>query len=264
MSTAAGLRIEDVTVRFGGVVAVNGVSLVAPGGSITGLIGPNGAGKTTTFNAATGHVTPSSGSVSLGEVRLNGLRPSKRARLGLGRSFQRMELWDGMTVRENVALGPEAHYAGRAPWAMVIGRRSERADIEARTDDALRRCGITHLAGRAAGNLSTGQRRLVELARAMATPFKFLLLDEPSSGLDVEETEAFGAALARFVADSGIGVLLVEHDIALVGAACSYCYVLDFGRLIHDGPTREVLGSDIVRKAYLGSADLEEELTTDA
>jgi len=258
MSAAPDLRIDDVTVRFGGVVAVNGVSLSAPSGSVTGLIGPNGAGKTTTFNAATGLVSPSSGSVWLGDVCLDGLRPSRRARLGLGRSFQRMELWDGMTVRENVALGPEAHYAGRAPWAMVIGRRSERADIEARTDDALRRCGITHLSGRAAGNLSTGQRRLVELARAMATPFQFLLLDEPSSGLDVDETEAFGAALARFVADSGIGVLLVEHDIALVGAICSYCYVLDFGRLIHDGLTREVLGSDIVRKAYLGSADLEE------
>lgn len=262
MTDGPDLRIDDVTVRFGGLVAVDGVSLSAPAGAITGLIGPNGAGKSTTFNAATGFVQLAAGSVWLGERSLDGLRPPQRAQAGLGRSFQRMELWDGMTVRENVALGPEAHYAGRAPWASVIARSSERADIDARADDALERCGIEHLAHRAAGNLSTGQRRLVELARAMATPFRFLLLDEPSSGLDVDETGAFGSALTRYVSDSGIGVLLVEHDIALVDAICSYCYVLDFGKLIHDGPTREVLESDIVKNAYLGSADLE--LTADA
>ena len=264
MTGSPDLRVDGLTVRFSGVIAVHDVSLVAAGGRITGLIGPNGAGKTTTFNAATGVVRPSSGSVHLGEARLDGMRPSKRAQAGLGRSFQRMELWDGMTVRENVALGAEAHFAGRTPWGNVIGRRGEHQEIAARASDALARCGIAKLAGSTVGNLSTGQRRLVELARAMAAPFRFLLLDEPSSGLDVGETETFGDALVGYVAESGIGVLLVEHDIALVSAICDRTYVLDFGRLIHEGPTGEVLSSDIVRKAYLGSAELEAELVGDA
>lgn len=258
MSSRPQLTIDDVTVRFGGIIAVDGVTITAPAGEVTGLIGPNGAGKTTTFNAATGLVKPTNGTVRLGEVRLDGMRPARRAQVGLGRSFQRMELWDGMTVRENVSLGAEAHHAGRRPWSAVLSRASERRDIAARADAAIGRCGIGSIVRKTVGNLSTGQRRLVELARAMATPFEFLLLDEPSSGLDVSETGAFGAALQGFVDDTGVGVLLVEHDIALVAAICRRCYVLDFGKLIHQGETRGVLSSDIVRAAYLGSTAVEE------
>ncbi|GAA0617490.1 hypothetical protein GCM10009547_19670 [Sporichthya brevicatena] len=247
------LEIDGVTVRFGGLVAVSEVTLTAPAGQITGLIGPNGAGKTTTFNACTGVVPAASGSVRLGRTVLDGHGTSKRAARGLGRTFQRMELFDSMTVVENVELGVESFLAAGRPFGQMFCPPGERRKIAARAADALELCGITGLARRTAGDLSTGQRRLVELARAIATPFSFLLLDEPSSGLDPEETEKFGQILLDFVADRGVGILLVEHDMALVSSICSYIYVLDFGRLIHQGPTAEALASPIVLEAYLGT-----------
>jgi ABC-type branched-subunit amino acid transport system ATPase component len=246
------LVVDDVTVRFGGLTAVNGVTLRAPAGQITGLLGPNGAGKTTTFNACTGVVDASGGSVRLGGSRLDGRSTARRASRGLGRTFQRMELFDSMSVAENVALGPEAFLAARRPWAQFRCSRAERRDIDQRAAQAMERCGLTHFAHRVVGDLSTGQRRLVELARAIASPFRFLLLDEPSSGLDVEETEVFAQILREHVAASGIGILLVEHDMALVTAVCSYIYVLDFGQLIFAGTVAETLSSEIVRAAYLG------------
>ncbi len=247
------LEIDGVTVRFGGLVAVSEVTLTAPAGQITGLIGPNGAGKTTTFNACTGVVPAASGSVRLGRTVLDGHGTSKRAARGLGRTFQRMELFDSMTVVENVELGVESFLAAGRPFGQMFCPPGERKKIAARAADALELCGITGLARRTAGDLSTGQRRLVELARAIATPFSFLLLDEPSSGLDPEETEKFGQILLDFVADRGVGILLVEHDMALVSSICTYIYVLDFGRLIHQGPTAEALASPIVLEAYLGT-----------
>lgn len=246
------LAVEHLTVRFGGVVAVDDVTLHAPEGVITGLIGPNGAGKTTTFNACTG-VVAAAGTIRLGDDDLVHLSTPARAARGLGRTFQRMELFDSMTVAENVALGPEAHFAARHPWSQFACGRHERRDINERTRMALERCGIESLMTSRAGDLSTGQRRLVELARAIATPFRFLLLDEPSSGLDVRETERFGEIVTRFVAETGTGILLVEHDMALVAGVCCYIYVLDFGMLIFKGPTSEVLSSEVVRAAYLGS-----------
>ena len=173
--------------------------------------------------------------------------------MGLGRTFQRMELFDSMTVAENVAMGPTALYSSRRPWGQLAAGPSEKRDIQARAELAMERCGIARLAGQTAGNLPTGQRRLVELARALASPFSFLLLDEPSSGLDVGETETFGRILVDFVAEAGIGILLVEHDMALVSAVCSHVYVLEFGRLIYSGPTAETLRSDVVRASYLGT-----------
>jgi ABC-type branched-subunit amino acid transport system ATPase component len=247
------LSVEHLTVRFGGLKAVSDLSLHAAAGIVTGLIGPNGAGKTTTFNACTGFVRATAGSVRLGSVRLDHHGASKRAEMGLGRTFQRMELWDNMTVAENVALGPECFYSGQRPWGHLIASRRQRRDVAQRAEAALDRCEIEHLAGRTVGDVSTGQRRLVELARAMASPFRFLLLDEPSSGLDVAETERFGRILSDFVAETGIGILLVEHDMALVAAVCRYIYVLDFGQLIFSGTTAETLDSDVVRSAYLGT-----------
>jgi len=254
------LVVDSVTVRFGGLVAVCDVSLEAPAGQITGLIGPNGAGKTTTFNACTGVVPTTGGHVRLGDKRLDGHSTAARAGLGLGRTFQRMELFDSMTAGENVALGVESYLAAGRVFGQFFCPPGERRRIQARSRDALEHCGITELSGRTAGDLSTGQRRLVELARAIATPFRFLLLDEPSSGLDPGETETFGAILTDFVRDSGIGILLVEHDMALVSTVCSYIYVLDFGRLIYQGPTAETLRSAVVLDAYLGgeSTELEE------
>jgi ABC-type branched-subunit amino acid transport system ATPase component len=247
------LGIDQVTVRFGGLLAVDNVSITAPAGTITGLIGPNGAGKTTIFNACTGVVPTAAGHIRLADYDLGHHSTSTRASHGLGRTFQRMELFDSMTVAENVALGPEAHFAAGRPWSQLACGRRQRRDIEERAHGAMERCGIRPLARRRAGDLSTGQRRLVELARVIATPFRFILLDEPSSGLDVRETELFGAILTNFVEETGVGLLLVEHDMALVATVCSYIYVLDFGRLIFSGPTSDALASETVRAAYLGS-----------
>jgi ABC-type branched-subunit amino acid transport system ATPase component len=255
-STRPALRLEGVSVRFGGIHAVESLSLTAAPGAITGLIGPNGAGKTTTFNACTGLVRPAEGSVHLGERRLDGASPSKRAKVGLGRTFQRMELWDTLTVRENVALGREALLSGRRVWGQLYGSRRERREVLDAADAALERCGIVQLGGLTAGVISTGQARLVELARAIAGGFEFLLLDEPSSGLDVTETEQFGRVLIDLAESDGIGILLVEHDMALVRRVCRYLYVLDFGRLLIEGPADEVLASDLVRAAYLGSGEV--------
>jgi ABC-type branched-subunit amino acid transport system ATPase component len=254
------LEAAGITVRFGGLLAVNDVSLVAKGATITGLIGPNGAGKTTTFNAMTGVVQPTRGTVHLGEQQLDRLGPAARAQRGLGRTFQRMELFDTMTVADNVAMGPEMLYSGRRAWRHLMSTRRERGEVLERAQDALERAGLTALARRPVGDLSTGQRRLVEIARAMATPFQFLLLDEPSSGLDARETEQFAAILATIVERDGTGILLVEHDMALVRSVCTYAYVLDFGELIFDGPTAEVLRSDLVKAAYLGSEAVEEQV----
>ncbi|HWE68163.1 MAG TPA: ABC transporter ATP-binding protein [Acidimicrobiales bacterium] len=259
------LQVSHATVRFGGLIAVNDVSLNGRAGTITGLIGPNGAGKTTTFNACTGAVPLSSGRVELGAYRLDQHSTSVRASHGLGRTFQRMELYDSMTVSENVALGPEAAYSSRRPWSQLFSPPRQQREIRRRSESAIALCGIGPLRSRIAGDLSTGQRRLVELARAIASPFRFLLLDEPSSGLDPGETERFGQILKGYVDETGIGIVLVEHDMALVAAVCSYIYVLDFGRQIFSGTTEETLRSEIVKASYLGSeaVDADEELDQD-
>jgi ABC-type branched-subunit amino acid transport system ATPase component len=245
--------VDGLTVRFGGHVAVNGLSFAARPGRITGLIGPNGAGKTTTFNACSGLLEPDTGTVRLDGVDITRLSPAARARRGLGRTFQRMELFGSMTVAENIAVGREAGLAGASAVRQIFRRNGEGAAVAEAVDEALQTCGLTALAPRRADALSTGQRRLVELARAYASDFSLLLLDEPSSGLDHEETLAFGEVLAGMVAERGMGLLLVEHDMALVMGICDHLYVLDFGTLIFDGTPDEVRRSDLVRAAYLGS-----------
>ena len=253
MSAAGGLEVDDLRVTFGGLTAVGGISLAAPRGRITALIGPNGAGKTTTFNACSGVIRPTAGTVRFDGDDVVGLSVQARARRGLGRTFQRMELFDSLTVRQNVALGREAGQAGSHPVRQLLARPAERREAEAAAAEAMELCGIASLAGRTAGSLSTGQRRLVELARVLAGRFSLLLLDEPSSGLDGDETEAFGAVLKAVVRERDCGILLVEHDMSLVMGICDYLYVLDFGVLIFEGTPPEVQASDIVRQAYLGS-----------
>ncbi len=253
MGSDRGLVVDSLTVRFGGLVAVDGVSLEAPTGRLTGLIGPNGAGKTTTFNACSGLQRPAAGRIELFGKDVTDLGPPARAQLGLGRTFQRMELFDRMTVAENVAVGREARLAGGRLLGSLIAGRSEHAEIKARTETAITLCGLDQLRDRPASLLSTGQRRLVELARALAGDFAILLLDEPSSGLDPMETEHFGRILQEIVREHGTGILLVEHDMTLVRSVCEYVYVLEFGRLIAQGPTRQVLADEVVRAAYLGS-----------
>ena len=247
-----GLEVQGVTVRYGGHVALLELSLHAPLGAITGLIGPNGAGKTTAFNACSGIIRQSAGKVVLNGQDLTALPPQRRAEAGLGRTFQRMELFDSSTVRENVALGREAFLAGSRPARHLWATRADRAAIEEAADEALSLCAIEALADRWVVDLSTGQRRLVELARAVAADRSVLLLDEPSSGLDQAETERFGEVLVHLVDSKGVGILLVEHDMSLVMRICRDLYVLDFGRLLFTGSTAEVQRSDVVRRAYLG------------
>jgi ABC-type branched-subunit amino acid transport system ATPase component/branched-subunit amino acid ABC-type transport system permease component len=253
----AGLSVRNLTVRFGGHLAVDDVSLEAPMGRITGLIGPNGAGKTTTFNACSGLLKPTAGRVFLSGEDISSRRPAARARRGLGRTFQRMQLFDSMTVAENVSLGREAGLAGAGLLTQVLGRPHDRSALAAAAKDAMRLCGISHLADALASQLSTGQRRMVELARALAGSFDVLLLDEPSSGLDRDETELFGRVLRRVVHERGTAILLVEHDMTLVMDICDYLYVLDFGQMVFQGTPSEVAASDTVRAAYLGSEELE-------
>ena len=254
---ADGLEIRDLSVAYGGNRAVNDVSLAAPLGRITGLIGPNGAGKTTTFNAVSGLLRPSAGTVNLFGVEVTHRPPAVRARMGLGRTFQRMELVNAMPVVTNVAMGAECRLVGSNPLAQVLSSLGQRRDIAAATDAALETCGIGSLAGRTVGTLSTGQRRLVELARVLAGDFHLLCLDEPSSGLDEEETHHFGEILTAVVKERGLGILLVEHDMGLVMAICAQIYVLDFGRLIFSGSATETQASEVVRAAYLGSETVE-------
>jgi ABC-type branched-subunit amino acid transport system ATPase component/branched-subunit amino acid ABC-type transport system permease component len=247
----SGLEVANLSVSYGGVVAVRDVSLKAPVGTITGLVGPNGAGKSTLFAACSGLVKPR------GEVFLNGQvvtkkSPQQRARLGLGRTFQRVELYDSLTVMENVSMGSEALLAGGKPSSQLLAGRGQGKVVTEAVLDAVSIVGIAELAERQVVYLSTGQRRLVELARALAGTYDILLLDEPSSGLDAVETQNFGQALRRAVDERGVGILLVEHDMTLVQAVCSHVYMLEYGSLIFEGTPAEMHQSDVVRAAYLG------------
>jgi ABC-type branched-subunit amino acid transport system ATPase component/ABC-type branched-subunit amino acid transport system permease subunit len=251
---ASGLEIRDLTVRFAGVLAVDKLSLAAPPGAITGLIGPNGAGKTTILNFCSGLVNAASGTVLLNGENLSSMNPPARARRGLGRTFQRVELFESLTVWENVTLGREGGMSGRQPLAHVVATRHQKEVTDRAAAEALELVGVTTLSSRPVTTLSTGEKRLVELARCLSGPYGMLLLDEPSSGLDDGETRHFGEILSHVVRQRGVGVLLVEHDISLVSAVCATVYVLDFGHLIYHGTPADTLESEVVRQAYLGAA----------
>jgi ABC-type branched-subunit amino acid transport system ATPase component/branched-subunit amino acid ABC-type transport system permease component len=251
------LAIRDLTVRFGGLTAVSKLNLVARTGKIAGLIGPNGAGKTTTFNACSGLVRPARGHVMFNGQDVSSLGSAGRARRGLGRTYQHIELWDSMTVAQNVALGREAGFAGRSVLRQFLPKPGDRSKVMEAAADAISLCGLENEADTVVASLPTGKRRLVELARCLAGSFSIVLLDEPSSGLDQYETEMFGRILLRVVEERGIGILLVEHDMRLVMEICAYIYVLDFGQEIFEGTPAEVGASTVVRDAYLGSEALE-------
>jgi len=235
----ASLEVREVTVRFGGNVALDGVSISAEPGVVTGLIGPNGAGKTTLFNVITGLLPPSGGQVVMAGQNLSRVRPSSRARLGMARTFQRLELFTLLSVRENIRVAVDVRKTGGPDPAQFV-------------DDIIRRIGLTDVADARVDSLSTGRARLVELGRALATKPKVLLLDEPASGQDENETEAFGRLL-RELAHEGIAVLLVEHDMQLVMQVCDLIHVLDFGRIIAVGTAGEIQQDEAVLAAYLGT-----------
>ncbi|MHB1446459.1 MAG: ABC transporter ATP-binding protein [Acidimicrobiales bacterium] len=244
------LSVREVTVHFGGVTALSGVDLDVNRGTITGLIGPNGAGKTTLFNVVTGLVTPRSGRVHFDGVDITGWPRHRRGRAGIARTFQRLELFGGLTVRDNLLAAWEAV----VPGAVLGMKRREGRRV---VDEVIEKLGLGDLAGRVAGQLSTGQGRLVELGRALAARPRILLLDEPSSGLDQAETEYFRDLLLGSVGrDTGEpAVLLVEHDVALVMEICDRITVLDFGQRIAEGLPSEVRHDPRVVAAYLGDSD---------
>jgi branched-chain amino acid transport system ATP-binding protein len=233
--------VESIRVRFGGHIALDEVSLTAEEGAVTGLIGPNGAGKTTLFNVITGVQRAERGSVLINGRTVTTLAPHRRARLGLGRTFQRLELFGSLTVHDNIRVAASLH----RQWS------SSRADPGRVASELIERLGLEQLADERSDTLSTGSGRMVELARCLACDPQVLLLDEPASGQDDDETLRFAQVLTELTA-VGMTILLVEHDMELVMNVCRRIHVLDFGQLLASGTPEEIRTDPTVRGAYLG------------
>lgn len=249
------LLAGDITVRFGGLVALEEVSLEVPAGYIAGLIGPNGAGKTTMFNVLTGLQEPTGGRVDYLGQDISRWPPHRRGRAGMARTFQRLALFSRLTVHDNLVASWESSHGGG-----VLGRG--RAERIARVAEVMDLLDLGPVADRQAGELSTGKGRMVELGRALCTDPRVLLLDEPGSGLDAGETAVFSAVLRAIVSGGSDprhqtappAILLVEHDMALVMDVCAAITVLDFGKVIARGTPDQVRADPTVRAAYLGDA----------
>ncbi|MFS3128690.1 ABC transporter ATP-binding protein [Nocardioides sp. Bht2] len=243
--TSALLKVSSVSVRFGGLKALDDVSFTAEPGTITGLIGPNGAGKTTLFNVVAGIQRPSAGRVELGGRNVTTATPQRRASMGLARTFQRLEVFGTLSVRENLLVGAES----RRRWDRSVRPRSV-------ADGLLERLGLTAVASVLADELPTGTQRLVELARALATGPRLLLLDEGASGLDEHETAQMATLLRTLARDDGLTIALVEHDMPFVMGLCDTVVMLDHGQVVALGTPDEVRASEAVQAAYLGSTSV--------
>ncbi|MFD7408634.1 ABC transporter ATP-binding protein [Streptomyces sp. NPDC059866] len=242
------LATENLTVRYGGVLAVDDVSLRVPRGRVVGLIGPNGAGKTSFVDAVTGF-TPSDGRLLLAGARADGWPAHRRARAGLARTWQSMELFADLTARENVQVAAARLTVASVLLDMV---RPGRAALDGRVSVALERAGIRDAADAYPHELSLGQRKLLGVARALAPDPTVLLMDEPAAGLDTDESRALGLRIRDIAAD-GTGVLLIDHDMGLVLDVCDEIYVLEFGKVIAHGTPEEMRRDDRVVAAYLGA-----------
>lgn len=239
------LDVEQVSVSFGGVQALSDVDLAVPEATITGLMGPNGAGKTTLFNVVCGLQAADRGRVLFDGTDISDEKAHRRSRLGIARTFQRLEVFGSMSARDNVLVAAEI----RKSWDRHA------PDPQLVADETVERVGIGHIVDERVDSLPTGLARLTELARALAVQPRVLLLDEPSSGLDEDETDQFAELLKRLSAD-GLGILLVEHDVELVMRVCEQIHVLDFGRILAVGSPAEIQGNAQVQAAYLGSVSV--------
>ncbi len=238
------LEVRGVNVQFGGHKAVRDVDLDVDAGVITGLIGPNGAGKTTTFNVITGLQDTVSGRVLLDGTDITGKKAHQRARMGIARTFQRLEVFGSLTARDNILTAAEI----RRSWS-----HDKSVDPVDETERLIDRVGIRSVAHERVDSMPTGLARLVELGRALATRPRVLLLDEPASGLDETESDDFAALLVELAAD-GMAILMVEHDVQLVMQVCSKIHVLDFGAILAVGTPHEIQNDEKVLDAYLGTS----------
>ena len=249
------LQIDELTVRFGGVHAVDGVSLEIRPGETVGLIGSNGAGKTTLMDCVSGYVRPTSGSITLFGTDVTQVSPELRPYVGLGRSFQDAKLYPGLTVLETLMVALERHApTGLFAGLLGFGRQNER-DKRYTADELVELMGLEAYAEKRAGELSTGTRRIVDLACIIAQQPKLLLLDEPTAGIAQRETEAFGPLLRRLKDMIGFAVLLIEHDMPLVTSLADRIYAMESGRVIAEGTPAEVVNDGRVIASYLGTTE---------
>jgi len=246
------LEAVDVTKTFAGITALDEVSLDVDEREIVGLIGPNGAGKTTFFNCLLGALKPDRGKITYDGRDLTQYPTYRRARLGIARTFQRIELFTGMSPREHLLIAERVRNGKGALWKDVLFLGRPTASEQARAQEMLDLLGLSAVADRKVESLSLGIGRLVEIGRALMTEPRLVLLDEPSSGLDRHETEALGATLRSVQRERGFAILLVEHDVDFVRSLVERVFVLDFGTLIASGTKGEVFADSAVRKAYLG------------
>ena len=250
------LEAAEITVRFGGLTALDAVDLSVTAGEAVGLVGPNGAGKSTLFGVCSGLIRPDHGVVRLDGASMEGWTPQARARAGLARTFQQPQVFAGLTVAQHVALADRVRFSRRRLWSDMwtgAGLRGASPPETERVRSLLALLGIGALDAELVDHLPLGTVRLVEVARALASEPKVVMLDEPLSGLDSVEASRLLEALRAVVADRGVALLLVDHDFEMVAQLCSRIHVLDFGRLIAAGAPYEVQHDPAVRAAYLGT-----------
>ncbi len=256
-STAAALALERVTVRFGGITALDDVSLDLATGEVRGLIGPNGAGKTTLFDVISGVRTPDGGRIVLDGYDVTGRSAVYRARRGLRRTFQRVQAFGWLSVEDNLLAALEWRGGGGGLAADLVSfptRRRRERDRRGRVAEVLDVCGLAAVRTELAGTLPIGLARMMELARAIVDPPRVLLLDEPTSGLDETESARLGERIQALRRDGSCAVLLVEHNVGFVMSHCDRIVVLDLGRVLAVGEPREIQANTAVRSAYLGEA----------
>jgi branched-chain amino acid transport system ATP-binding protein len=246
------LHAQDMSKSYQGIAALIDVTVSVDAGELVALIGPNGAGKTTLFDCMSGVQAPDRGRVEFDGRLLAGMAQYRRSRLGLGRTFQRIELFPGLTVRDHLLVADRAQRHRGAMLRDLTLRSRPRADELERGNAVLEQLGLMDVADRPAETLSLGRGRVVELARALVCQPRLLFLDEPSSGLDRSETDEMAHVLEAVQRDTNVAIVLCEHDVSFVERLATRTYVLDTGRLIAEGPTREVMANPRVRAAYLG------------